>query len=186
MNTVAVKPRIWPRDSADALIVLGVGVVAIVGGMAGYGSLELIERGLVVAGFSRGDAVLLVAAFCFALVLLLPSWLLCRTVRRLELGPDGVRFVRVIGRPRFLRWTEVEEIAAASRSEVLRHPLRDQTGSLVSGGQYRLRYRGGVRYFPPARAGEFEALVHRFWGAAQRADEADETRSAQQVTRGTV
>jgi len=171
-----VAPRFWPRGVADALVSITTGVAFAVAFMlapsaAMYGLLRLL--GMPARVCSSGAAV-----FCLvvAVVLALP------TVLRLEIGPCGLRFVRIAGSPRRLSWSEISDIAPAGRREILLRawltwPPLEATSCLSSLGHYRIQFTGGVAYFPPRDAAEFEALLREHGGGiAEQADAADEAR----------
>jgi hypothetical protein len=160
LSPVRVPARFWPRDALDVVIVGAAGgayvvVVNILPAVALYGALRLLH----VSPYTSLQSAL-VCYFCLAAVFVLPM------VRRLEIGPDGLRFVRLVGQPRWLAWHAITEIAPASRKEVLLDsfvwplwPPREATMCLSSLGQYRIRFAGGVAYFPPRHPAKFEAAV---------------------------
>jgi len=102
------------------------------------------------------------------LVITYAAWL-CWTVWSLELSSDGIRFVRLWGTPKVLRWDEITNISEAPRREVVVHgwlwpmfPAREMTPALSALGHFRICWRGGMSYFPPAHIDEFKRLTDEF------------------------
>jgi hypothetical protein len=94
---------------------------------------------------------------------------LLHAVSELELDADGIRFVRLLGWPRFIPWSEVSDISLVTRREVLLHawlwppwPRRDSTASLTALGHFRIVFGNHVRYFPPSHPEEFALQVRNF------------------------
>jgi hypothetical protein len=111
-----------------------------------------------------------VSALCAALAyLLFYSLGLTFTVWSLQLSVDGIRFMRLLGNPKMLRWTEIIDISEASRKEVVVRgwlwplfPAREMTPCLSALRHFRIRWHFGYRYFPPADADTFLQMIDEF------------------------
>jgi hypothetical protein len=151
MTTLRFKPRIWPRDARDFLLSLtvGLGLPTIL-----FGLVFMVTGRLSAAG---GSALVVMAAFLLV------------SVRRLDVGSDGIRFVRVIGRPRYLPWRDVISVDPVGRREVIVRgwlwppfPPREATPSLTSLGHFRIRTPRGDTYFPPGTPEQFVNAVREY------------------------
>jgi hypothetical protein len=153
-----VAAQHWPRDMVDWLLCAALtpayaALFVILPGLAGYWGMRLAgvpERWWMLSALA-------LALFVVILVALLH-------VERLEVDPEGLRFVRRIGYPRRLRWSEIIEIVPVGRCEVLLRgwlswPPEEPTTCMSSVGHYRIRFVGGVVYYPPKDAAQFEALI---------------------------
>ena len=155
-SILRIKPRTLPRDFSDVLIGLFVALPIQMG------PVFFLPSGLVwwcTGSFALGFLTLLV---------IYGVWL-CFTVWSLELSADGIRFVRFCGTPRFLRWQDITDISETSRSEVVLHgwlwpmfPTREMTPALSALGHFRIRWRDGFVYFPPAHTEEFRKQIDEF------------------------
>jgi hypothetical protein len=156
LDPVKIKPRTMPRDFMDVLIglfvVLPVQVVPVF----------FLPSGLI--WWLTGSFLLGFLTF----IVIYTVWL-CWTVWSLELSSDGIRFVRFCGAPKLLRWDEVTDISEAPRREIVLHgwlwpvfPAREMTPALSALCHFRICWRGGVSYFPPARADEFKRQIDEF------------------------
>lgn len=83
-------------------------------------------------------------------------------VWQLRCDEEGLEFVRALGNPGKILWSEIESIEPPSPDEVMlqgwlwpRFPMREMTPTLTSVGHYRIRWAGGVAYFPPRDARQF-------------------------------
>jgi hypothetical protein len=160
MNTAAfnflnIEPRIMPRGPVDAAVGLVIGVIYFVVQVG----VALIAIGAVNALTHNPWAVVLTFLAMFFVVPLFP---LLFTVWRLRCDEEGIEFVRALGKPGKIPWTQVESIEPASPDEVVWQawlrpgfPKREMTLSLTSVGHYRIRWQGGVAYFPPRDARQF-------------------------------
>ena len=160
MRGTIIKPHLVPRDLVDVAIGLPHGLL--------FGAVgPLLIAGLVgVVFWTLGAPPVTAFGVAVAVYLAFAVLVLCWTVRYLELGTEGIRFARIVGRPAFVPWADVEEIAPASRREVVRRgwfsiPPTEASPSLTAKGHYRIRYRGGVQYFPPTDIGAFEDATNR-------------------------
>jgi hypothetical protein len=122
------------------------------------------------AGMDMLLCVLIGFVFYFVIAVLL----LLHNVSRLDLDADGIHFVRRLGWPRFVPWSEINDISPVLRREVFLHawlwplwPQRDSTASLTALGHYRISFGHYVRYFPPKQPEEFFMHVREFSQAAQ-------------------
>jgi hypothetical protein len=149
------KPRILPHDFIDILIGVVIGTMLIVVSFVIPSVLAIWLSGNVVVG---------VATFLGIYCVWLLFW-----VRKLELSERGIRFVRVLGWPALVPWSDVESISLAPRLEVVLRgwiwplfPPREMTASLTALGHYRIRFTAGTAYFPPANVEPFEIAIRRF------------------------
>jgi hypothetical protein len=90
------------------------------------------------------------------------------SVSSLSLSPEGVRFHRLFGSPKFLPWSAVRSVEVAPRWELITKgwlwplfPCREMTASFTSLRHYRISWAGGFCYYPPADAETFEEYVSR-------------------------
>jgi hypothetical protein len=153
-----VAARVWPRDIVDWLVCAAVTpayvvLFGVLPGVAGYWAMRIAgapQRWWMLSGL----AFALLVAILFAL----PH------VERLEIDPEGLHFVRRVGLPRRLAWSEIIDIVPVGRREVLLRawlswPPADATSCMSSLGHYRIRFVGGVVYYPPKDEAQFEALI---------------------------
>jgi len=163
-TSTKVKARLLPRDVTDIMVVLFVALplqfvpVFIAPSVAGFFIARAIGCGFV-ASFACAFAI-------FHLIYL--TWL-GFTVWSLRLSAGGIRFVRLLGKPRFLRWEEITEIAEAPRREVVvrawlapRFPTREMTPSLSALRHFRIRWGTDYCYYPPDDAESFLQLLDKF------------------------
>jgi len=154
--TLKIKPRTLPRDFSDVLIGLFVALPVQVA------TLFFLPSGLV--WWITGSPIL-----GFLTLLVIYAVWLCFTVWSLELSADGIRFARFCGAPKFLRWEDITDISEAPRREVVIHgwlwpmfPAREMTPALSALGHFRIRWRYGISYFPPAQTEEFRRQIDEF------------------------
>lgn len=152
IDLIIVKPHVWPRDGTDAAVAVGVGCLQL---------LVLFLLPAIVVGVISRSLVVGILTY----LALYGIWLLL-SVTKLELSSSGIRFVRVLGKPKFLSWSEISSVAPASREEVVLHgwlwppfPAREMTFSLSSLGHYAIRSDGRTTYYPPAEPRVFEQFV---------------------------
>ncbi len=92
-------------------------------------------------------------------LLLLPFLIRRFLVRRLELTPRGIRFVRAAGPPTFVRWDDITGIRPATAREVLLNdwlwPFRLQAFTATLSGHYRIDWGQHSCYYPPVEEGTF-------------------------------
>ena len=86
------------------------------------------------------------------------------TVRHIEVSGKGIRFVRLLGSPRFLTWAEIQSIKPVGRREILvkgwlSFPPREATASMTSKGHYKFQWKDGYCYYPPRDIAEFHEIV---------------------------
>lgn len=155
MPATTFKPHQIPRDRYDWRIngALCVGMIVLsglLGGLATYAaSLSLIAF-----------LALLLAANLTYLAAALKG-----CVTKLAVADDGLCFTTLTGARR-IPWSEIEEIAPVGRGEALRAwfripPHDPMAYSFSAAGYYRIRYRGGVAYFPPSDGAAFERAIRR-------------------------
>jgi len=148
-------PRVAPRDALDAAISLTVGTFQIV---VLFGLPGALVHALS-ASMTLAVATVLLLYLAFALY----------SVTRVELDLEGIRFVRVLGHPRFLPWSETSAVVEAPRSELILHgwlwPLvlpREMSPSCTSLGHFRIQFGKRFVYFPPKDPQLFLAAVDQF------------------------
>jgi hypothetical protein len=152
MNELIFKPRVAPRNGADALITTGVGLLQV---------LVLIGiPGAIALALWRDLRIALVCMFAINTLFLLMS------VTKVVITDEGMRFSRLLGGPRLLAWDVIDVVEEASRKELIVRgwlwpifPPREFTTSLSSLGHYRIAFRGNVVYFPPKDEAGFMAAV---------------------------
>lgn len=154
-SCVVVKPHIPPRDGADGVIAATVGC---------FQTLVLFLLPSAVVGLLTGKLLFGIVVYGAFYGL----WLLL-SVARLELSPAGIRFVRVLGTPKFLTWSEISVVEPVSPRELVLlgwlwppFPAREMTFSLTCKGHYAIRHGGGVTYFPPSQPEEFERRIAEY------------------------
>ena len=152
MNNLTIKPRLLPRGPADML--LGVSVGVLQAAFLFYGPAILV--GYLFRSFWVGLVVFIV---------IFTAWILL-SVTKLHLSAEGVRFVRLLGSPKFLAWNEIQSIEPAPPRELVLKgwlwplfPAREMTFCLSAMGHYRFRYGDRYTYFPPADESAFRGLI---------------------------
>jgi hypothetical protein len=92
--------------------------------------------------------------------------LLAFTVWSITLTAQGIHFHRLLGTPKFLPWTSVHSVEIVPRRELIFRgwlwplfPAREMTASLTSLQHYRITWRDGFCYYPPADTRAFERYV---------------------------
>jgi hypothetical protein len=162
-NSLEIEPYLWPRNASDAAIGLAV---------AGAYHLVIIAVALVPASLvklatdSTWAAVATLAATLFLLYFLQRLF----TVRKLRFDEHGIEFVTLIGHPGKIPWASVQSVEEAPQHEVVmqgwlrpRFPLREMTDTATSIGHYRIRWQGGVAYFPPRDVDRFLYAMQVGW-----------------------
>ena len=153
MTALTFKPRVAPRNAADALITTGVGVLQVL--------ILLGVPGLIVFALTRSAPMALLCVLAINLFFLLMS------VSRIVLNDEGIRLVRIFGGPRFIAWDAIERVVEAPRKELIvrgwlwpMFPPREFTTSLSSLGHYRIEFGQRSVYFPPKDEAGFVAAVN--------------------------
>jgi len=150
-NVIKVKARIWPRDFTD--ILLGLPTVVL---------YQILPSAVV---------YLLTRSSLLACVTYIVIWFtfLAFTVWSIRLSETGIQFVRLFGRPRFIRWEEIIEISEVSRREVIIHgwlwprfPMREMTPSFSALRHFSIRWGNDCCYYPPDDAESFLRLINEF------------------------
>lgn len=159
-----VRHAVHPRDLLDGLVCLAAGAAAL----ALTAVLAAVPAAAVYLATRSGYAATgaLVAAGLLAacmVTLTLVHWM--------RIDATGLRLGRLAGWPKSVRWEDVTGIRPASRSEVIVRgwllppvPPREATRCLSSLGHYRIDYRGGYFFYPPADEERFLKAV-AFWRA---------------------
>jgi hypothetical protein len=162
---MVVKPRFWPRNAEDAAIALAVGLLQV--------TVLFFFPSIVVAfatWIAAGSCGLGLVAFAVAFGSLYSIWL-AFTVTSLRLDEKGLRFRRLLGSPKILTWDQITSVAPATRQELIvkgwlwpPFPAREMTPSLTSLGHYRVTWRNGFCYYPPADPASFEEALRPYCG----------------------
>ena len=152
-----VQARFWPRSGRDALITLTFGLLQFV--------VLFILPCILIAVLFQSVLVGIGAYFAMGMI-----WILF-SVRTLRISSDGIEFVRVLGSPKRLSWSQIESVEKAPMKEILVHgyiwplfPPREMTFSLSCIGHYRISYRSNWAYYPPKDAELFESLIRSYIG----------------------
>lgn len=150
---VTFRPRFWPRDITDILILLFVALP--------FQLVPLFFLPMLIVLFFTGDIDM-----AFSVVALIYLVFLCFSVWSVRAEATGLRFKRLFGTPKFLLWSDIHSVSEATRSEVILHgwiwpllPAREMTPALSARGHIRLAWDGGYCYFPPRDPKEFLAHV---------------------------
>ena|SRR5438105_3609466 len=155
-STVRISPRINSRGFSDFCIVWFVAFPVLL--------LSLfIVPGLVVYALSGswlvGAGVPVVIYFAF----------LSLSVWSVSIRPEGIRFHRCFGSPKFLPWGRIASISVAPRWELILRgwfwpllPAREMTASLTSLQHYRITWDTGFCYYPPADPSLFEEHLSKY------------------------
>lgn len=162
--SVKIKPRFWPRDWIDVLVGLPVGLFQAV-------FLFLLPS---FVSWAVSGSQLVGILTC---VILSVIWHLF-VVWGIEISPEGIRFRRTSGFPKFLPWGEIESIKPATRREVVLKgwlwpvfPAREMTLSLSAMHHYRIEWKGNFCFFSPVDPEGFEHSIgtyYRMDGAEKR------------------
>jgi hypothetical protein len=163
LGQFAVTPHLKPRDAVDVIAGMPLGLLATV---------ELNIAPVVVIFIVlrwAGVGLELSAVVAFPFYIAIGVLMLLHAVTRLELDAEGIRFVRLLGWPRFIPWSEIDDISPVTRREILLHawlwppwPRRESTASLTALGHFRIVFGNHVRYFPPSNPEEFAFQVRNF------------------------
>ena len=152
-DQLQVGPRIRPRDITDFLIVAFVAFPVLIGALFGLPAMVVF----LFTG-STGAALLVAAAFYVMFCLF--------SVSRITLSPEGIRFHRLLGSPRFLAWDRIVSVSEAPRWQLIVRgwlwppfPAREMTPSFSSVGHYRIQWDSGYCFFPPDQPSDFEHYV---------------------------
>lgn len=155
-KSTKIKARTAPRDVTDVLITLFV-----------FTPLQFVPVFIIPSAI----AYFLSHSFRWAFatfVVIYFGWL-AFTVWSVRLTASGIHFTRLFGSPRFLRWDDVTEVAEAPRREVVvqgwlspRFPAREMTPCLSALRHFRIRWRNGWCYYPPADVETFKRLADEF------------------------
>ena len=154
-DELRVSPRILPRDFADFCIVAFIASPVLIGAL-------FAVPAIIAFMLTRSTLVAFLTAMALYVVFLLFS------VSRLTLSPEGIRFHRVLGSPKFLPWSRIVSVSEAPRWQLILQgwfwplfPAREMTASFSSVGHYRIQWDSGFCFFPPEYPGVFEQYVHQ-------------------------
>lgn len=155
METIVIKPRIKPRNLIDGFISMLVSIPM---------ALYLFVLPVTLVLFLSRSMILTILAYIIIPVVFSLFCVWCIT-----LSPDGIKFKRILGSPRFINWKDVVEIKEVSRRELVckgwywpPFPPREMTASLTSIGHYRIVWKNGFCYYPPSDGPSFERYVAEF------------------------
>jgi hypothetical protein len=88
------------------------------------------------------------------------------SVSRVSLSPQGIRFHRILGTPKFLDWERVTSVDVAPQRELILRgwlwpmfPAREMTACFSSLQHFRITWDSGFCYYPPADSEVFEKYV---------------------------
>lgn len=155
MTEVIFKPHISPRDIADGVLSLIIGLLQsfVIFGLPGFVFFWLTKNTML------GFAAAVATYFIFLLF----------SVSKLVVTPAGIHLSRILGSPKFIAWSTIESIEVAPRSELIWHgwlwPIfsaNEMTPSFTSVGHYRIRYNGTLVYFPPNDPVSFIAAIRAY------------------------
>lgn len=180
-TSVKVPYRRLPRDGTD--IIFGICVALPFGLFPLFIAPVLLCFLSACALGMQPDTAFLCA---FSLYILICLIALPFMVVSLRLSARGLRFVRLAGKPKFLRWDEITEIVEVTRQEVIdrawavpRFPSREMTPSLSALRHFRITWGDQFCYYPPADPEGFVRLVAEFRAKHAEARAAGETGDAQ-------
>ena len=153
---VKIKPRIMPRSFTDLCINVFIAVpmqivpVFVLPGLFVYflsGSKNLTEATLMAI-------YLMFVAF---------------SVWGVTLSKEGIRFHRILGKPKLLPWDVIKSIEIAPRRELILKgwlwplfPHREMSASLTSVGHYRISWGEDCYYYPPNDPEVFERYLGKY------------------------
>jgi hypothetical protein len=145
-------PRFYPRNLADGLLCCAVFLVQALG-------LFVVPAALVYLLTSSSWLALLTPVLVYVIFMLFSVW-------SVSLSEEGIRFNRILGTPKLLRWKEVLDVSPAPQKELILNgwlwpllPAREMTACLSSIGHYRIRWESGFCYFPPADEMSFAKCI---------------------------
>ncbi len=171
-----IKPRILPRNLEDWFWSSVVGYiqlsilflfpailgVLVAGSMAWfYCSYAAVDATYKMIGIVIGAAIggALAPLTVYVVFLLFTVW-------SLRVRDDGLHFARLMGVPKFLPWDQIVDVSPASRRELIVHgwlwpilPAREMTWCLTSIHHYRISWKEGWCYYPPADIAAFEKAI---------------------------
>lgn len=152
MQSVLHTPRVAPQNSYDwrVLLVYYLALIPVVGlaalawcGLPALLALQLFGSTTIAALVALTMDIIWIAYF---------SRMVFKTVTT---DATGITFHRLLGAPVFVAWDDVTSIEPVDRETLikeawLRFPPPLQSHSVGATGQYRIRWKGGVAYFPPS------------------------------------
>jgi len=150
---IVIKPRVWPLNFSDLVISVLVTVPFMTCLFVLPSALMFLLSGSLWLAFLTSFVVYI------AFVLF--------TVWNISLSSEGIRFARLLGNPRFIAWRDIVAVEKAPRRELickgwLWFPIREMTTSLSSFGHYRIAWKTGFCYYPPADGMSFEKIVSQY------------------------
>jgi hypothetical protein len=160
MSGGRVQTTFWPRDIVDLALSVTLGATLSVAFvlLPAVGVAALLRQ-LGVNRLCTGELVL----FTYWAI---AAGLISASVFRVTYDQHGLRFVRLAGSPRLIRWDDMAEVGPAPRSEVFLKgwlwplwPPREATWSMTLLGHVRIVHVGGVTYLPPRDLPGFLSLM---------------------------
>lgn len=153
-DPVVFRPRIVPYDAVDCAVAVAVGTIQFF--------MLFLAPAMVV--YLVTQSLFPACAILAMMYLLILSWL----VRSVVVGENGIRFIRLLGKPKFLSWQAITAVEEVRRREVVFFgwlwpifPAREMTATLTSQHHFKVRWRDGYCYFAPKEYFLFSDLVCR-------------------------
>jgi len=152
-----LKPRLAPRGLVDTLICSGAMILMLAAICGAPWAIALMLTGSTTVAIGAG-----MATYVFFLLFV---------VHEIEVWPEGVRFKRHLGTPKFLAWDQITSVGEVTATEVVLHgwfwpliPGREMAPSFSALGHYRIDFGNRWIYFPPADPVEFELAFKKASG----------------------
>jgi len=149
-----IAPKQNPTDESDRSIGIRIGILQI--------AIIIVAPALLV-GITLQSIIFGVLAS-----IVICGLFFCFSVSCISLSEDGIHFKRTLGSPRFLTWDSICCIEEAPRTELIIRgwlwppiPAREMTACPSSVGHYRITWKTGYCYYPPADPQLFESLVEK-------------------------
>ncbi|HEX6750504.1 MAG TPA: hypothetical protein VF092_24660 [Longimicrobium sp.] len=164
-NEAVIRPRRLPRSVGDAMVALATLPVALL--------MLLIFPVLVWKSIGDGTQATAVAGVIVFVAEVIAAALM--TVRWIRLDARGIHFGRRRGRPKLIRWKDVNHVRRADRGDVvvglLSMPPLGATRSLTARGYFVVYARREYVVYPPADEEAFLAALRRWCKPALLAPE---------------
>jgi hypothetical protein len=146
------RPRLLPRDLLDLAAFISVGFAQL--------TALLVIPYFLFLFLTKSPLVALLAPISLYGLFALYS------VRFILVDATGIKFARILGKPKLLTWSEIKEVSLVSRGELIVHgwlwpllPAREMTPCLSSQGHYRISWGKDCCYYPPADVELFKSVV---------------------------
>ena len=173
MDEIEIKPRIKPQDIND--IMVGCFITPYI--LFWQGTFVILPS-LYIGSLLCNDQHL---KYIFGLSIAIPLLLLTLlfTVKSIKISENGIRFVRYLGWPKYIKWSDIKRVVKnVPRKELIVkgwvwpvYPFaKEMTASLTSIGYYKIEWTDDYCYFPPATPSKFEDVVQKY----NRIESADE------------